>query len=45
LILTLPAGVWADFGIRRLLMLSVNFLQSLVIALVPINLPGQVSPA
>jgi hypothetical protein len=36
LILTLPAGVWADFGIRRLLMLSVNFLQSLVIALVPI---------
>jgi hypothetical protein len=36
LILTLPAGVWADFGIRRLLMLSANLVQGLVITFVPI---------
>ena len=36
LIFTLPAGVWADFGIRRLLMISTNLVQSLVIAFVPV---------
>lgn len=36
LIFTLPAGVWADFGIRRLLMISTNFVQSAVLTFVPI---------
>lgn len=36
LIFTLPAGVWADFGIRRLLMVFTNLVQSLVLTLVPI---------
>ena len=40
LIFTLPAGVWADFGIRRPLMISTNFVQSLVLTFVPIAARG-----
>ena len=36
LIFTLPAGVWADFGIRRPLMMCTNLVQGLAIALVPV---------
>ena len=35
LILTLPAGVWADLGIRRLLMIVSNLIRGIVIVLVP----------
>ena len=36
LIFTLPAGVWADFGIRRPLMMCTNLVQGLAIVLVPV---------
>jgi MFS family permease len=36
LILTLPAGVWADLGIRRLLMIVSNLIRGIVIVLVPL---------
>ncbi|HEY0792669.1 MAG TPA: MFS transporter [Chthoniobacterales bacterium] len=36
LIFTLPAGFWADFGIRRLLMVCTNLVQGFAIVLVPI---------
>lgn len=36
LILTLPAGVWADFGIRQRLMISTNLVQGSMILLVPL---------
>jgi MFS family permease len=35
LFLTLPAGVWADLGIRRLLMISSNLIRGVVIIFVP----------
>jgi MFS family permease len=36
LILTLPAGVWADRGIRKLLMIFSNLIRGIVIILVPL---------
>lgn len=36
LILTLPAGVWADLGIRRLLMILSNLIRGIVIVAVPL---------
>jgi MFS family permease len=36
LFLTLPAGVWADLGIRRLLMISSNLIRGVVIIFVPL---------
>jgi MFS family permease len=36
LFLTLPAGVWADLGIRKLLMISSNLIRGVVIIFVPL---------
>ena len=36
LILTLPAGVWADFGIRKSLMIFSNLIRGVVIVFVPV---------
>ncbi len=36
LFLTLPAGVWADLGIRRRLMISSNLIRGMVIIFVPL---------
>jgi hypothetical protein len=36
LIFTLPAGIWADFGIRRNLMISTNLVRGVFITVVPL---------
>ena len=36
LFLTLPAGVWADLGIRKRLMISSNLIRAIVIVFVPV---------
>src|SRR6478672_8088421 len=36
LILTLPAGVWADLGIRRYLMIFSNLIRGILIVIVPL---------
>src|SRR5260221_1489447 len=35
LVFTLPAGVWADYGIRRWLMIAANLIRGVFITVVP----------